>query len=366
MTQTGDADLGKLGDSRSKLFKSFLWGTSNANLQSTLTELAYNYMRTVVLANNPSYHPAVRYNAVLILGMLDEQYGIDSGAGRRPPKPYPQANVLLTQIVNAAADDKAVPPSLVFGALQGLERHAQFKDSLPPDAVTAMTAALLKLVNREKPLQEMDPDVYSWMRLRAASALSRLGTVGAKNAIYTAIVKLAASGKSLDDRCAAAALLANIKYKDVKLNDAGSTEPLFALARDVAAAEDKRAEDFQNRGTTGFVGRPGPGPEAYAGGTGEQDTYPRRLLLSHVVDLQTALNAVKGAVPPETQKKIDDVLAATNIAVKAASDKDTVGLGVADAVRKMADAINKAVPSGTEKPAADKATEAFQAAAKAQ
>ena len=55
-----------------------------------------------------------------------------------------------------------------------------------------MTAALLKLVTNEKPIQEMDRDAYSWLRLRAASALARLGSVGEKNAVHDAIVKLAA------------------------------------------------------------------------------------------------------------------------------------------------------------------------------
>ena len=33
-----------------------------------------------------------------------------------------------------------------------------------------MTAALVKLVTHDEPIQEMDPDAYAWMRLRAASA----------------------------------------------------------------------------------------------------------------------------------------------------------------------------------------------------
>ena len=66
----------------------------------------------------------------------------------------------------------------------------------------------------------MDRDTYSWLRLRAASVLAKFGTVGEKNAIHDAIVKLAATAKSLDDRCAAAGLLEKLEYKDVKLDDA--------------------------------------------------------------------------------------------------------------------------------------------------
>ena len=31
-------------------------------------------MGKIVAAQNPPYHPAVRYNAILIIGMLDDQY----------------------------------------------------------------------------------------------------------------------------------------------------------------------------------------------------------------------------------------------------------------------------------------------------
>ena len=49
-------------------------------------------------------------------------------------------------------------------------------------------------------IQEMDPDAYAWIRLRAAEALAKLGSVGEKNSVHNAIVKLASTSKSLDDR----------------------------------------------------------------------------------------------------------------------------------------------------------------------
>ena len=128
----------------------------------------------------------------------------------------PEANAFLTQIVDYAADDKPVPPPLVLGALIGLERHAQLREGLPPEAVAAMTAAMVKLVSHEKPIQEMDPDAYAWIRFRAAEALAKMGGVGDKNSVHNAIVKLVASSKSLDDRCKAAGILDKITYKDVK------------------------------------------------------------------------------------------------------------------------------------------------------
>src|SRR5262249_19732312 len=150
--------------------------------------------------------PALRYNAVLVIGMLDQEYAIDSGAGRRPPKPLPEANEFLTQIVSLAADDKPVPPTLLLGALIGLERHAQYHASLPPNDVAAMSAAMLKIVAHEKPIQDMDRDAYAWIRMRAATALAKIGNLGEQNAVHNALIKMITYSKSLDDRCEVAGL----------------------------------------------------------------------------------------------------------------------------------------------------------------
>jgi hypothetical protein len=364
MTLNSDADLGRLGDSRSNLFRRILWQTSNEALQQDLTALAYDKMRAIVLAKDPApYHPAVRYNAVLVLGMLDQQYAIETGAGKRPPKPLPDANKFLVLIVSSAADDKPVPPPLVLGALIGLERHAQYRDGLPPDAIAPMTAALLKLITHEQPIQEIDRDAYSWIRVRAAAALAKLGSVGENNAVHNALLKLIASSKSLDDRCEVAALLERIIYKDAKLDDAATAEPLFALARDLAAAEDKRAKEFQDRvsGTGGFGGsrgRIGPG-EFSPGGVGVvegQETFPRRQVLARLWNLRAAFVKVKPALSAETQKKVDAIVKAIDPAKKALESKETVELKLADAVRTMAVAINKIVPP-PEKPASEKVAE---------
>jgi hypothetical protein len=192
--------------------------------------------------------------------------------------------------------------------------------------------------------------------LRAASALANLGTVGEKVAIHNALIKLIASTKSLDDRCEIAGMLDRIKdYKGAKLDDAGTAEPLFALARDVAQAEDKRARDFQNQYATTGGARPmsrynleGPGSA-----TDQQETYPRRQVLARLTGLQVALAKVKPALPTETQAKVDAVIKAIDPAKTAAADKNTGELSLAAAIIDMAKAIRTAVPP-PEKPAPEK------------
>src|SRR4029079_15259841 len=186
--------------------------------------------------------------------MLDEQY---ANAPGQTPKPLAKATKALTGVVdNATIENSRFPAPVILGAIIGLERHAQLRASLPPEAIAAMTAALVKLVTHDARIQEMDPDAYAWMRLRAASVLAKLGSVGEKNSVHNAMIKLITSNKSLDDRCEAAGLLNQLTYKDVKLDDATTAEPLFALARDVATAEDKRADDFQSQHTGGGAGAP--------------------------------------------------------------------------------------------------------------
>lgn len=358
MTQT-DADiLARLGDARYKLFNQYLWETTNPDLQSDLTALALKAMAGIVTAENPSYHPAVRYNAILIIGMLDEQYAVDAGANSKPPKPLPKATTALTTIVDRATTTDKFPPPVILGALIGLERHAQFRDALAPGAADAMTAALVKLVNNEKPIQEMDREAYSWMRLRAASALAQLGGVGAKNEVHDALIELIGDFKSLDDRCASAALLEKLKYDGAKVDGAAAAEQTLKLASDVAKAERKRAEEFQEAGGSGFA--PGRGERFMPNfGSGEElETFPRAHVLARLTDLRAGLRAVKPIVPKDAQKKFDAILAAIEPAREAVADKDTVELNVASAMITMAGAI-EAAAAADEKPAAD-AEEAFE------
>jgi hypothetical protein len=302
-------------------------------------------MAKIVGADNPPCHPAARYNAILIIGLLDEKYSPD---GRQPPIVYAPATKAMTAIVDQAVKGNRFPPPVILGALIGLERHAQFHESVTPELLPGMQAALLNLVTHDKPVQEMDRDAYAWIRYRAASALAKLGTVGDKNAIHNAIIQLAVTNKSLDDRCEAAALVEKLNYKDVKLDDAATAEPLFSLARDIGAAEDQRAQDFQEHGANGMgstpMRGPGGGPEAYGSSGSDPNAFQRRITISRLWDLQTALNKVKPSLPAETQKKVDAVLAAIKPGLQAASSKDTVDLKLAESIHTMADAITKAVP----------------------
>lgn len=343
MTRYEPADLEKLGTIRNSLFKDFLHRTTNAEMQRDLTDLALATMQNIA---TKTYHPAVRYNAVLIIGMLDQEYAIEQGANRRPPKPLPKANNFLVLIVNSGAAGRPVPPVLVAGALIGLERHARFRDGLPRDAVEAMTAAALKIAAQDKPILEMDRDVYAWVRIKAAGILAQLGSVGANNEVYNALVKLVGDGRSIDDRCAAANLLTKLKYEGAKVDGAAVAEKLLTLSRDVAEAEAKRAEEFRDMRFTGGGGGPIGGGREFRGEGGgssltleDPNAYPRPHVLVRLLGLKSGLMKMQPMVPADSQKKFDAILAALNPAIDATANKDTVDLNVAGAVVNMSKAV---------------------------
>jgi hypothetical protein len=351
MTRSTPEGLAELGSKfRYELFNVYLW-KAHPQFQRDITELAYRAMGRLITAQNPPYHPAVRYNALLVIGMLDEQYATD-----KPPKPLPRATQVLTTIVDRANTNQ-FPPVVVLGAVVGLERHAQFRDQLEVGAADAMTAALLKLVTHEQPIQEMDGEAYAWLRLRAATVLAQLGNVGPNNGVHDAIIKLVGEFPSLDDRTATAALLARITYDEAKVDGPATVERLFELARDVGAAEAKRAEDFENAQVGGGMGGFGAGRERMMmmGGTTQPELFPRRHVLARLTELRDGLNGAKKAVADENLKaRIDEVLKAIEPVRSAAANKETIELNLTDAIRTMASQLSR-VAAPLEKPAEEPA-----------
>jgi hypothetical protein len=348
MTGTSPEELARLGQLRYDLFKNYLWATNNPQLQQALTELAYTAMLGIIRPQSPSFHPAVQYNAIITLGMLDAQYA-QEGASPTPPKPLPKATKALTVVVDSATTEdpklkNSFIPPVVLGAVIGLERHAQLRQSLDPASIQPITASLLKLIAQEQPSQSMDRQAHSWMRVRAASALAALGSVGQNNEVHDGLTNLIASLKSIDDRCATAALLKKINYKDAKVNGAAMASALFALARDLADAEAKAAKKIQDEGIG--LGPGGGGGFDNIGLDGQpQERFPRRQVLDRLTDLKAGLETVKPIVPQDSQAQVDAVIAAIDPVITAALDKSTVELKLTQATVAMAAAIHRAVPA---------------------
>jgi hypothetical protein len=293
----------------------------------------------------------VRYNGVLILGQLDKQYGIDTGPNRRPPQPHPVANNYLVKIADAAIDPtKNVPPQLVVGALVGLERHAQYRDSLSAQQVEAMTAVLLSIATSSEPLSGMDRRVHAWVQMQAAEALAQLGTVGTDNKNLDALLMLVADARYLDDRCDAAGLLSKLNYDGATIDGQAGSDRLLGLAKEVGTSEAKRATDFQESSLAGggFVPSGGFGGRGSGRsiGYGESNEYDRGPLLARLISLRAGLAALQPLVPADAQPKFSEIIAAIDIAKNTAADKKEVDLDVVDKVIDMNNVIQRTAGAG--------------------
>lgn len=347
MTQAGPKEFESLGKLRYELFNTFLRPATHEAFQQDVTQLAYAFMTRVVTAKDPPYHPAVRYNAVLVIGMLDQRYGVEAAGANKPPQPLPDANTFLVRILGEAnKNNPIVTPALVVGSLIGLQRHAQFRQSLTPEAVTAMTDAVLKIATRDEPILEADRETMAWIRVKAAEVLAQLGTVGPDNAIHDALLKLINTSRSLDDRCLVAAQLPKINYEGAKVDGKATADIIFKLARDVGDAEKTRATDFEGLRIGGVVGAPPTtrNPRSGLDPYGMPEPFARGPLLARAIQLRAGIGAVKPVLPTELQAKADEIIKAIGAVIEAASNKDTGDLVVTERVKAMAKAMELAVP----------------------
>ena len=357
MTRSEPEALAELGRMREDLLSRFLWASRDEQLQSDLSKIAFESMWPI--ATSKDYHPAVRYNAVLILGRLDDKYAIDAAANRRPPIPFEAATQKLIIIVESAAEGKAVPPYLLVGALIGLERHAQYSDGLGRDTIASMNAAVLALAAKDVPLPEVDPKVVEWVRVQAATVLAKLGKTQPTAEQLAAITKMIVGNTvpkmSFDARCQVAALLESMKLDGAALDGKATTDALLNLASDVAVDEAKAAKAFQEANLQGGGFRSSLGAPGGSRGKGrmkinletQEMELDNRVLLARLGDLKRGLTAAKPIAAADKQPVFDAVIAAVGATIAAAESANVVDLEKAGKVIEMADQIRNAVKPGS-------------------
>jgi hypothetical protein len=355
MTRFQPDELAELGKLRQELFGRFLWSSRDENLQRDLTDMAYKAMKPVAFPG-AKYHPAVRYNAVIVLGMLDDQYAIEQAGAQRPPKPHREANDLLTKFIDHAASGNRVQSAMVVGALVGLDRHARFADQLERGAPEKMSAAVVKLASKDDPLPEVDAEVTDWIRVQSAGVLAKLGKAAPKPEALQAMAKMIAGETvpkmSLDSRGQIAALLGTMKLDGANAEGAALAAAMLNLADEVATAEAKEGLAFQElslRGGGGYGGAGGGPSSKMSKGRLKIDLETQvaeldvRVLLARLIDLRAGLNAVKGIAPADKQPVFDTIVAAIGQVLTKAGSEDKIDLEVASDVVTMANAIRTAI-----------------------
>ncbi len=374
MTDFAPAPLGQLVENRAKLFRQFInVPRVSPTAQKHLVDLTAQAMK--VIAKGPKYHPAVRYNATLTLGQLDQQAGT-TGAGGQPPIPLAAATGELAGLLAA----EAMPSPVKVAALVGLERHTRL--GADPQFADPITKAALAVIAREEAPEDASEAAFNWMRCLAARVLiNQFAKGGLTPEAHDALVKLVGTKEmELDERCEVAESLVPTMYTAAQGVDA---EPMAAalgqLARDILAAERKAAEKYQedvlggssggfgggggfDGGRGGFGGRGGGeyggrgggygGRGGFGGGFGMDPNmsleslgprYERRTMLDRVLAVVAGGNAVAAGASDELKQRITELTTAMKEAAEKAASKDAVDATVAKIVVTLAEDVDAIV-----------------------
>jgi hypothetical protein len=226
----------QLAEMRRNVVKDLQMATSD-EAHRAVRDLAYKYCR--ILVSEDAFHPAVRYNAMLLIGSLNEQEAVFRGTTQTPPVPYKRA---LEDVLLRALDDPKTIEPVRIAALIGLNRHAQICGAAKSPEGAAERETLISKVlpiatAQEKP-PERSPEGHEWMRRLAVEALGQLRTPGKDGQIVAALSQiLTDKANPLGLRCAAAESLGRLNYEGTQVDAAKLAEGMGVLASDCCRYE---------------------------------------------------------------------------------------------------------------------------------
>lgn len=267
--------LNEVGDLRRNFLRVYVRSAKLPQAQAAydrLNQLAVKAM-TIFIAGN--YHPAVRYNAVLLLGQLDAKPGSEFGLDKAPPVPLPAALPILIKAYEAGS----LPDMVKIGAILGIQRHLKYRNDIPKDQLAAIAGDMYKLAVEAAPPAGRTKEGHEWMRRQAIETLGILGQPGGNNEVLAALTKIIGDGQqSLATRCEAAATLKQLKFKaDAKAPVDQLVAALEQLAAGIGQFEQAQLALHQARRLPIYLQIPiYPGAAGMAGGMsyGGPGMYP--------------------------------------------------------------------------------------------
>ena len=336
MTQPTERGLQNLGKMRIDLFKQFVWG-AQPNVQKELSDQAFEFARGVVKSGR--YHPAVTYNALLVLGQIDTRY---AGPGVETPTPSAKANEFLCIVADAAVKNAKVPRLMLTGALVGLDRHAKYLASLPQSNQAKTIDTLIGILTAEQLAGDYREGVRGWIYCQAASALANLGETGADDKHFSAlVVRMSDETLDFESRLKLASMLGKLKPQAGVKSADEAVSGVIAIVQDASTAERAAAvafEDLQLESGGRMRNMPATRDKEarrFKVSVEGEVEIERSGLLSTLNMMQEATGAVQPVADEETQQKLDEVATALDEARSKVSDTENIDLVVADAIKQM-------------------------------
>jgi hypothetical protein len=126
------------------------------------------------LVQDRGYSPYCRYNALLMIGELNEREMQGSGRTVTPAVPYAPARETLLKVVDS--DDAQ---EMKIGALVGLARHARLAAAAGGNPDNKLLKPFVDVLKRKEPVAGESADGLLWARRVAIDALGDVGHPGA-------------------------------------------------------------------------------------------------------------------------------------------------------------------------------------------
>jgi hypothetical protein len=195
---------------------------------------------TAIVRGN--FHPAVRYNAMLIISHLNIVEVATTGQ-RVPPIPLLDALVvILDELQNEKQSD-----AVKLAAWVGVLRHVQLNrinPQIPANAVQMIRSTAIKLLAEKDPPAGRSLSGHVWMQRRAIEVLTSVETPGSPGDVISEIEAMAADNQApLSLRLTAARSLGSLPYgAGTKATPGGSATHLGALAAMICRTEMERVE----------------------------------------------------------------------------------------------------------------------------
>lgn len=343
LTQYSPTPLSKLSKSREELFKKYLRAAKHTGAQQYLTNITLSFFRVIARDN---YHPAVRYNAALILGKLSTKY---STGGSNPQPLADGAKELLSLLEQNEFNGVRVHPSVKVAALEGLQRHVRF--GLDPQYADRVTKAAMAMLTQEPTVLGVNEEVNHWIRCQAAQVLVSQFQAAPTAELHAALTKLIADEKmGLDDRCLIAASLKQLKYAAAINADLTSTVlPLGILAQAVVSEGAEKAQKYEEEvfgtGAGGGGRRRSFGGGRRGSGEEEGPKLERRQLLSRLISISAGSKSLSTALPAESKEKLANLTRLLDEAIAVSGAKDSVDLKVMNEILQLKGSVDILVNS---------------------
>jgi hypothetical protein len=280
-TQTTEKSLNDLPKERDRFVKNYLeMSAKNSAAHARLVDVTHKKLSEIV--QDAELHPAVRYNAILIIGLLNEIEPNRGTGTKQMPVPYVPALSTLVEELKKPGNNEAVR----VGALLGISRHLEWDNSkeamtrMQPPVRKEIIDELTSIVKTDIPPAGRSAEGQTWLRRRALEALGHANALAVDpgfTGLLDNIIKTDAEPISL--RCTAAEVLSHLDFQAAPPAITPLAKDLGYLALYACHAELLRLEGLKKKdeellkvsgggtgGPGGMQGMPGGGGGMMPGG----------------------------------------------------------------------------------------------------